>query len=46
MEEHHGEVEFVADPEALQYRESISMSDEDAEYVEHAMEVLLEEADQ
>jgi len=31
----HGEVEYVADPEALEYRQSVSMVDEDAEYIEH-----------
>lgn len=34
----HGTVEYVADPEALQYRESQSMSDKDFEYVAHEME--------
>lgn len=33
-EEHHGEVDYVADAEALEYRQSIEMSDEDAEYIE------------
>jgi exonuclease VII large subunit len=34
VEEHHGQVDYVADPEALEYRQSISMSDEDSEYIE------------
>jgi hypothetical protein len=32
--ENHGQVEYVADPEALQYRQSLSMSDEDLEFIE------------
>ena len=32
--EHHGEVEYVVDAEALQYRQSLSMSDEDEEFIE------------
>ena len=31
---HHGEVEYVADAEALQYRQSLAMSDEDQEFIE------------
>lgn len=38
VKENHGEVEYVADAEALQYRQSISMSDEDAEYVERVFD--------
>ena len=34
VEEHHGVVEYVADPEALQYRESLTMSVEDQEFIE------------
>ena len=34
VEEHHGQVEYVADAEALEYRQSIDMSDEDQEYLE------------
>lgn len=32
--ENQGEVDYVADAEALQYRQSLDMSDEDAEYIE------------
>ncbi|MEQ8847559.1 GIY-YIG nuclease family protein [Botrimarina sp.] len=32
--EHHGEVDYVAEPEALEYRESIQMSDDDFALVE------------
>jgi len=34
VQENHGEVEYVADAEALEYRQSISMSEDDAEYIE------------
>ena len=30
----HGEVEYVADPEALEYNQSLSITEEDADYVE------------
>lgn len=42
VKENHGEVDYVADAEALQYRQSLSMSDEDAEYVER----VFDEADE
>jgi hypothetical protein len=31
---HHGEVEYVADAEALEYRQSLKMSEADAEFIE------------
>jgi hypothetical protein len=31
---HHGEVSYVAEPEALQYRQSLTISEEDADYIE------------
>lgn len=34
VREHHGEVEYVADAEALQYRQSLSMSEDDQEFIE------------
>jgi len=36
--ENHGEVEYVAEPEALEYHESLDVSDEDAEYIESVYE--------
>ena len=36
--ENHGEVEYVADPEALEYRQSLGMSDEDQEFIERVYE--------
>ena len=38
MKEHHGVVEYVADAEALQYRESLDISDEDFEYLVNVAE--------
>jgi hypothetical protein len=37
VEANHGEVEYVAEPEALEYRESLEMTDEDYDLVERAM---------
>ncbi len=45
VEAEHGVVEFVADAEALEYRQSISMSDEDAAYVERVYDLADEVAD-
>jgi len=39
----HGEVEYVADMEALQYRQSLGMSEEDAEYIEKVFDAAEEE---
>lgn len=41
----HGEVEFHAEPEALQYRESMSMPDEDYDFIEHAVASVVGDAD-
>jgi hypothetical protein len=43
VEEHHGVVEYVADPEALQYRESLTISAEDQEFIERVYEAELPE---
>ena len=32
--EHHGEVQYIADAEALEYRQSLEMTDEDLEFIE------------
>ncbi|MBI3270362.1 MAG: GIY-YIG nuclease family protein [Planctomycetes bacterium] len=34
VKENHGEVKYKAEPEALEYRESVSMSADDQEYIE------------
>ncbi|MEX0937412.1 MAG: GIY-YIG nuclease family protein [Pirellulales bacterium] len=35
VHDHHGEVEYVADADALEYRLSLEMSDEDEEFIEN-----------
>ena len=34
VREHHGTVEYVADAAALEYRQSLTMNDEDSEFIE------------
>ena len=34
VKQHHGEVQFIADAEALEYRQSTGMSEDDGEYIE------------
>lgn len=43
VEKHHGKVDYVADPEALQYRQSLEMTDDDSEYIESVYESLEDE---
>jgi hypothetical protein len=43
VKEHHGEVEYFADAEALQYRQSLTMTDEDQEFVENVYNALEED---
>lgn len=43
VKEHHGDIEYRADPEALEYRQSLSMSEEDMEYIEHVFDEAEEE---
>ncbi len=43
VKEHHGEIDYLVDAEALQYRQSISMSDEDQEFIESVYDDLEEE---
>jgi len=45
VEEKQGEVEFVAEPDALQYRETLSMTDEDAEFVESVVQSVIDDDD-
>ncbi|NOT00129.1 MAG: hypothetical protein HOP29_05835 [Phycisphaerales bacterium] len=40
VEANHGEVQYTADAEALQYRDTMQISDEDAEYVERIYDEL------
>jgi hypothetical protein len=41
----HGEVDYVADPEALQYRDTLNMTDEDYEFVEQTVQSVMDEED-
>lgn len=43
VRDNHGEIQYVADPEALEYRQSISMSEEDQEFIEHVYDELEED---
>lgn len=43
VEQRHGKVQYVADAEALQYRQSLDMSLEDQEYIERVFEEAEEE---
>jgi hypothetical protein len=40
VKEHHGDIEYVADAEALQYRQSLEMSDDDQEFIESVYAAL------
>jgi hypothetical protein len=42
--EHHGEVQYVADAEALQFRQSLNMSEEDQEFIEDIYDKLEDES--
>jgi hypothetical protein len=43
IREQHGEIEYVADAEALQYRQSLTMTDEDQQFVQSVYDGLGEE---
>lgn len=43
VQDNHGEVQYVADPEALEYRQSLTISDEDLEFIENVYEAAEEE---
>ncbi|MBU0640772.1 MAG: GIY-YIG nuclease family protein [Planctomycetes bacterium] len=40
IEENHGEVDYVVDAEALEYRQSLEISDDDEEYIERVYGTL------
>ncbi|MGQ0633500.1 MAG: GIY-YIG nuclease family protein [Planctomycetaceae bacterium] len=40
VERHHGVVDYVADPEALEYNQSLTMTDSDQEYVDGVYESM------
>ena len=41
----HGEVEYLADPEAMQYRDTLVMTDEDSEFVAQTYQTIEEDED-
>ena len=43
VKEQHGEVEYVADAEALQYRQSLTMTDDDQQFIESVFNGLGDE---
>jgi len=43
VEQNHGEVQYVADAEALEYRQSLEMSEDDSEFIEEVYEKLSDE---
>jgi multidrug efflux pump subunit AcrA (membrane-fusion protein) len=45
VREHHGEVEFTADAEALQYHQSLTMSDEDQQFIDDVFDRLEDDPD-
>ena len=45
VELEHGEVEYVADPDALEYHESVNMTQEDYEFVEETVQSLTDDED-
>ncbi|MEX2119397.1 MAG: GIY-YIG nuclease family protein [Pirellulales bacterium] len=45
VREHHGEVEYVADAAALEYRQSLAMPDEDQEFIENVYDRLEEDSE-
>ncbi|MCK5113901.1 MAG: GIY-YIG nuclease family protein [Phycisphaerae bacterium] len=45
VEKNHGEVEYVADPEALEYRQSLEMSAEDQEFIESVYDAIEDESE-
>lgn len=45
VKQHHGEVSYQADPEALEYNQTLTMSDEDAAMIENVYEAAEEDLD-
>ena len=43
VKEHHGEIEYIADADALQYRQSLTMTDDDQQFVESVYNSLEDE---
>ena len=45
VEENEGDVQYIADPEALEYHQSLEMSDEDYEFIESVYDEMDEESE-
>lgn len=45
VREHHGEIQYAADPEALEYRQSLDISDEDQEFIKAVFDRVEDEED-
>lgn len=43
VRKNHGEIQYVADPEALEYRQSLTMSEEDSEFIESVYDAVDDE---
>jgi hypothetical protein len=43
VRQHHGQIDYVAEPEALEYRQSLTMSQDDAAYVEKVYDAMDED---
>ncbi|MCA9092852.1 MAG: GIY-YIG nuclease family protein [Planctomycetaceae bacterium] len=46
VKENHGEIDYVVDAEALQYRQSLELTDDDVDYIEHVYDELDEAEDE
>lgn len=44
VQEHHGEVVYTASPEALEYRQSLSMSEDDAQFIESVYDAATDDS--
>jgi hypothetical protein len=45
VKQHHGEVEYVADMAALEYRQSLEMADEDQEFIESVYDHIADDGE-
>lgn len=45
IEKHHGKIDYIAEPEALEYYESMNMSDDDFDFVSEQLGVKTETSD-
>lgn len=45
VEANHGEVQYVVDPEALEYRQSLTMTDEDSQFIESVFDAVEDQSE-